>query len=397
MSIESNNPLMTVASRVRALRPSPTVAVAERARELVASGIDLINLSGGDPDFASPPQAVEAAVSALEAEETHYGASAGLPELRAAIARKLWDDNGIEVSADEGVLVTPGGKAALFEAFQALVEPGAEVLIPTPAWPSFGPMVELAGGKAVYVPLRPEGGFRLSADLLDAAATEKTRLLVINSPNNPTGRVLDEDELEALCRVACERDLIVLSDEIYEKVVFDGRRHRSIASLPGMRDRTLTFNGFSKAYAMTGWRLGYVAGSPHWIRALAKVHGHLATCVPSFLQRGALAALESGAGFVESMVATWQARRDLMVDALKAAPGVSCFKSEGAFYLLVDVRALGGSSESWAHRLLNEANVAVTPGNAFGTSSEGFLRLALTAPTERLVEAAGRMVAAFAI
>ncbi len=393
MSTESNDPLL--ASRARLLGASPTVAVAERARALASSGVDLINLSGGDPDFPSPPHVLAAAIDALRAGETHYVAGAGLPTLRRAIARKLGRENGLSVDAEGGVLVTPGGKAALFQAFQALVEPGVEVLIPEPAWPSFGPMVQLAGGRPVSLPLDPDDHFRISAEGLRRAATERTKVLVINSPNNPTGRVLDRRELEAIAEVACEYDWRVFSDEIYEKVLFDGRAHHSVGALPGMAERTLTFNGFSKAFAMTGWRLGYVAGAERWIRPIAKVHSHLVTCVPPFLQQGAIAALEGDDGFVRSMVATWQARRDRMVEALSAVPGVRCPSSEGAFYLLVDLRQLGGGSEAWARRLLDEAQVAVTPGIAFGASAEGFLRVALTAPSDRLAEAASRMARLF--
>lgn len=394
MSIESTDPLL--AARVRLLGASPTVAVAERARALVDQGVDLINLSGGDPDFPSPPHVIAAAIDALKSGETHYVAGAGLLGLRRAIARKLQRENGFQVDPDRGVLVTPGGKAALFQAFQALVEPGVEVLIPEPAWPSFGPMVQLAGGRPVPLPLDPDDNFRITAHSLRRLATEQTGILVINSPNNPTGRVLDDRELEAIAEVARERNWRVFSDEIYEKVLFDGRVHRSLAALPGMAERTLTFNGFSKAFAMTGWRLGYVAGAERWIQPIAKVHSHLVTCVPPFLQRGAAAALEGDDSFVKEMVTTWQERRDLMVEQLSRLPNVRCPPSEGAFYLLVDLRSLGGGSEEWARRLLDEAHVAVTPGVAFGASAEGFLRLALTTPTARLIEAAERMARLFA-
>lgn len=387
-----------LASRVRDLGVSPTVAVADRARELAASGVELINLSGGDPDFPSPPHVTTAAVTSLEKGETHYSAIAGLPELRSAIAQKLERENGFATDPERGVLVTPGGKAALFEAFQALVEPGVEVVVPEPGWPSFGPMVKLAGGRPVPLALDPDAGYRLTIEALRRVVTPRTRVLVVNSPNNPTGRVLDEAELSAVAEVACERGLLVFSDEIYEKVIFDrgtGRLHRSVASLPGMAERTLTFNGFSKAYAMTGWRLGYVAGPTQWIGPIARIHGHLATCVPVFAQRGAIAALTGGDDFIEKMVAVWEERRNVLVSALASVPGIRCQRPEGAFYLMLDLRQLGGSSEAWARRLLDEAHVAVTPGIAFGSSVEGFLRLALTAPTDRLLEASRRMTRVF--
>jgi aspartate aminotransferase len=271
------------ASRVRDLAPSPTLAVSDRARQLKAQGIDVIDLGGGDPDFITPAHIRDAAIAAMNAGDTHYVASAGIPGLRQAIADKLRVDNDIEVDAKSGVVVTPGGKQALFEAAMAFVEPGVDVLIPEPGWVSYVPMVELAGGTAVPVSLDADDNWRLTAEKLAAAWTPRTRILLVNSPNNPTGRVFDEQELAAIAAFAKEHDLLVFSDEMYEKILYDGNRHVSIAALPGMADRTLTFNGLSKAYAMTGWRLGYVAGPAPFVQQIGKVHSHSVTCATSFV------------------------------------------------------------------------------------------------------------------
>lgn len=385
-----------LARRVLSLVPSPTMAVSERARALRARGVDVVDLGGGDPDFDTPEHVRRAAEQAIESGQTHYVSAPGLPELRAAIARKLQVDNGVEVDPSEGVLVTPGGKAALFTALQALVEPGTQVLLPEPAWVSFRPMVELAGGEVLPVPLSADDGFRLTARALDQAVTPRTRLLIVNSPSNPLGRVLDPLELTAVADVATRHDLLVLSDEIYEKVVYDGLPHVSVASLPGMAERTLVFNGFSKAYAMTGWRLGYVAGPVELVGALRKVHGHLATCAASFTQVAALAALRGPQEPVQAMVAAWDRRRRRVCGALAALPGVRCGLPEGAFYAFVDLRQLGLSSAELSSRLLDEEGLAVTPGAAFGAAGEGHIRLSFATgdgELERALERIARFVA----
>ena len=380
-----------VAARVRDLAPSPTLAVSDRARALRAQGVDVIDLGGGDPDFITPAHVRRAAAEAMDAGETHYVASAGIPELRRAIAAKLRDDNGVEVDAIGGVVVTPGGKQALFEAALALIEPGVDVLILEPAWVSYVPMVELAGGRPVPIALDPDDGFRVTAERLRAAVTPAARVLVVNSPNNPTGRVLDDDELAAIVAVAREADLLVFSDEIYEKILFDGRQHRSIAAQPGMAERTLTFNGLSKAYAMTGWRLGYVAGPKHLIAQIEKVHSHSATCATSFAQAGGVAALTGPQAFIGEMVAAWDRRRRAVTAGLNAVAGVRCARAEGAFYAFADVRETGQTSMAIGDRLLQEAHVAVTPGVAFGTAGEGHIRLSFATGDDLLTEAVRRI------
>jgi aspartate aminotransferase len=378
-------------SRVRDLAPSPTLAVSDRARQLKAQGIDVIDLGGGDPDFITPEHIRAAAIEAMNAGETHYVASAGIPALRKAIADKLRADNGIEVDPNGGVIVTPGGKQALFEAALAFIETGVDVMIPEPAWVSYGPMVELAGGTLVPVPLDPDDSWRLTSEALVEAWTPATRILLTNSPNNPTGRVFDDAELAAIAAFAQERDLLVFSDEMYEKILYDGQKHTSIATLPGMAERTLVFNGLSKAYAMTGWRLGYVAGPGSFLQQIEKVHSHSVTCATSFVQRAGVVALNGPQEFIGQMVSAWDRRRRNLAERLSAINGISCPLVEGAFYAFADIRGTGMSSTQAAELFLQEAHVAMTPGVAFGTAGEGHVRLSFATSDELLAAAADRI------
>jgi aspartate aminotransferase len=378
-------------SRVRDLAPSPTLAVSDRARQLKAQGIDVIDLGGGDPDFITPEHIRAAAIEAMNAGETHYVASAGIPALRKAIADKLRADNGIEVDPNGGVIVTPGGKQALFEAALAFVETGVDVMIPEPAWVSYGPMVELAGGTVVPVPLDPDDSWRLTSEALVEAWTPATRILLTNSPNNPTGRVFDDAELAAIAAFAQERDLLVFSDEMYEKILYDGQKHTSIATLPGMAERTLVFNGLSKAYAMTGWRLGYVAGPGSFLQQIEKVHSHSVTCATSFVQRAGVVALNGPQEFISQMVSAWDRRRRNLAERLSAINGISCPLVEGAFYAFADIRGTGMSSTQAAELFLQEAHVAMTPGVAFGAAGEGHVRLSFATSDELLAAAADRI------
>lgn len=380
-----------LATRVRQLAPSPTLAVSDQARALRAEGIDVIDLGGGDPDFITPEHIRQAAITAMNEGQTHYVASNGIPALRQAIADKLQRDNGITVEPNGGVIVTPGGKAGLFVSMLALVEPGVDVLILNPAWVSYVPMIELAGGHAVEINLDPDDDYRITPAALAAAVTPNTRAILVNSPNNPTGRVLTGDELQAIADLATSRDLLIFSDEIYEKILFDGHQHTSLASLPGLAERTLTINGLSKAYAMTGWRLGYVAGPTAFVKQIAKVHSHSATCATSFAQYGGVAALTGPQAFIGEMVAAWDRRRQRLASALNEIKGISCPLVEGAFYAFPDIRGTGMSSSEFADVLLREAHVAVTPGIAFGAAGEGHVRISFATSDELLEEAAARM------
>ena len=383
-----------VAERVRQLRPSPTLAVSDRARALRQQGIDVIDLGGGDPDFPTPTHICQAAADAMFRGETHYVASAGIPELRRAIARKLQAENRIPVTPDE-IIVTPGGKAALFVSILALVGPGDDVLMFDPSWVSYEPMVLMAGARCLHVPLLPEENYRITREAIEAVLTPQTRLMIVNSPNNPTGRVLTREEADAIVTVAQEHDIVVISDEIYEKLIYDGREHLSLAAFPGMAERTLTVNGFSKAYAMTGWRLGYVAGPAPLIRQIMKVHSHSATCATSFAQWGGVAALEGPQDVIDAMVAAWDRRRRFVTERLNAIPGFRCPLPEGAFYAFPDVSGTGLSGQDVAQKLIEEAYVGVTPGDAFGASGSGCIRLSFATADELLEWALDRIANVF--
>ncbi|MBX3072174.1 MAG: pyridoxal phosphate-dependent aminotransferase [Thermomicrobiales bacterium] len=374
-----------LAARVKNAAPSPTLAVSDKARALKAQGIDVIDLGGGDPDFITPQHVRDAATAAMNAGDTHYVASNGTPALKKGIAAKLKADNGLDYDPSE-IIVTPGGKQSLFAAMMATVEVGVEIMLLEPAWVSYQSMVELAGGTVAHVGLDPDDNFRVTRERLEAGWSPAVRGIVINSPNNPTGRVLDDAELKALCDFATERDLLIYTDEMYEKIIYDGRKHVSIASLPGMWERTLTFNGMSKAYAMTGWRLGYVAGPRGLIDEIAKVQSHSVTHATSFVQAGGVAALNGPQEFIGEMVEAWDRRRRMVADGLNQVQGISCATPEGAFYAFPDARATGQSSMELADRLLQEAHVAVTPGVAFGDAGEGHLRLSV-ATSESILEA----------
>lgn len=394
-SLAQRAPSAFFADRVRNLAPSPTLAVSDRARQLKAQGIDVVDLGGGDPDFITPEHIRNAAIEAMNAGDTHYVASSGIPALRKAIADKLQNDNGIEVDPNGGVIVTPGGKQALFEATLAFVEPGVDVIIPEPAWVSYGPMVELAGGGVAPIALDPDENWRITPENLAAAHTPASRILLLNSPNNPTGRVLDAAELAAIADFALEHDLLVFSDEMYEKILYDGHQHTSIATLPGMAERTLIFNGLSKAYAMTGWRLGYAAGPKSFMQQIEKIHSHSVTCATSFVQKAGVVALNGPQEFIGEMVAAWDRRRRMVASGLSAIAGIDCAMPEGAFYAFADVRGTGMSSSEAADLMLREAHVALTPGIAFGAAGEGHVRLSFATSDAELEKAVERLTTLF--
>ncbi len=379
------------ANRVVGVQPSATVAVSDKARALAAQGLDVISLAGGDPDFDTPSHIVEAVVEAIRQGHTHYVASSGLRGLRTAIADKLRAENGLAFDPESEIIVTPGAKQALFAAIMATVDEGDEVLVLDPAWVSYVPCVQLASGAAVHVPLGAADGFRVTEAKLRQKLTPRSKLLILNSPSNPTGRTFTREELEAIATVALENDLLVLSDEIYEKILYDGHQHISVGSLPDMQDRTVVINGFSKAYAMTGWRLGYVAAREPLAKEILKVQQHSVTCASSFTQYAGIAALTGPQDAVSQMVEAYRKRRDIITDGLNSLPGVSCHQPQGAFYAFPDVSATGMSSIEFADMLLSKARVAVTPGIAFGDSGEGHVRLSFANSTPLVEEAIERM------
>lgn len=383
------------ATRVRQAKPSPTLAVSDAARQMKAQGIDVIDLGGGDPDFITPEHIRNAAIAAMNAGDTHYVGGNGTPELRKAISNKLQQDNRIVTHHNSDILVTPGGKFALYLAAQAFVEPGVDVMVLEPAWVSYVPIVELAGGTAIHVGLDPDDNFAITREILERHFTPATRIIMLNSPNNPTGRVMTREELEILASFAVERDLMVWTDEIYEKIIYDGREHISIATFPGLIERTLTFNGLSKAYAMTGWRLGYVAGPKALISQMSKINSHATTCATSFAQAGGAAALNGPQEMIRDMVGAWDRRRHLVTDGINRIQGLRTTLVEGAFYAFVDAREIDTDSIRLADRILNEVHVALVPGIAFGESGEGHLRLSFATSDEALQRTIDRLKGLF--
>ena len=354
--------------------PEKSFGMYQKAAALAAEGRDLIHLELGRPAADTPAHIKDAAIAALRAGEVHYSDLRGTPAFRAAIAAKLAARNGID-AGPEGVLVTNGLTHGAFAAFMALLDPGDEVLLFDPFYPQHLGKIELAGARPVFVTLDPADGFRLHEAAIEAAVTPRTRMVVLVNPVNPTGRVLDRAELEALAAVALRHDLLVLSDEVYEDIVYDGRRHLSIAALPGMADRTVTTFAFTKSYAMDGWRLGYLA-APEWaMPGLVKITANDVTHVNTFIQAGGVAALTGPADVLAGLVAEDRAKRDLVVARLNQMPGVRCPAPEGAIYAFPNVSATGLPSQLLADRILAETGVVVEAGSFYGRAGEGHLRV----------------------
>ncbi|HEY5999883.1 MAG TPA: pyridoxal phosphate-dependent aminotransferase [bacterium] len=394
---------MKLTSRLSAIVPSATLALTAKANALKAQGVDIVGFGAGEPDFDTPQPIKQAAIQALEAGFTKYTPTAGIPELREEICRKLREDNGLEYAPAQ-VLVSCGAKHSLFNFFQASLDPGDEVLVPSPFWVSYPEMVRLAGGTPVFVPSSEQDGFRLRAEAVRALITPRTKALIVNSPSNPTGCGLARAELEALAALALERDLFVVSDEIYEPLTYDGFRHVSIAALgPEIKKRTLVVNGFSKSYSMTGWRLGYAAGEKDVIAAMTTVQDHSTSNATSFAQKGAVAALRGPKETLREWVAEFSARKELIARLLRAIPGVTLPEPQGAFYAFAnfsgyfgrraDGRAIDGSV-ALSDYLLSEAKVAIVPGAAFG--SDAHLRFSFALSRERIAAGIERVGAALA-
>ncbi|MEM2869669.1 MAG: pyridoxal phosphate-dependent aminotransferase [Thermoplasmata archaeon] len=379
--------MVRVSSRMEGLAESGTVRMANMERELKARGIKTISFALGEPDFPTPAHIVEAAAEAMRAGFTHYTASKGIPELREAIAEKSRVENGIPCSPDD-VLVTPT-KLGIYLAMMAFVDRDDEVVVPDPGWVSYIPMVRLAGGKPVPLRLRAEDDFRMTPERLAEALTPRTRAVVLNSPSNPTGSVATEADMKGIADLARDHDLLVLTDEIYEKLIYEGR-HVSIASLDGMFERTITFNGLSKSYAMTGWRLGWVVAPKELMKQLDRLQQHTLTCAPSFAQKGAVAALRGPQDCVDRMREEFRRRRDFLLGRLEASGLFECRRPSGAFYLFPKYRVNMPSLEL-AEKLLEKAHVALTPGSAFGPGGEGHIRISYATSMENLEEGMRRI------
>ena len=357
---------MEISERAAQLTPSLTLSIDSKAKAMKAEGLDVCGFGAGEPDSDTPEHIKRAAIEALEAGFTKYTPNAGIPELRQAIADKLAADNGLNYRAGQ-IVVSNGAKHACYNAILATCQPGDEVIIPAPYWVSYPDMVRLVGAEPVIVPTSERNAWKMRPEDFENAMTPRTKMLIMNSPGNPTGSVYTREELEAIVSVAAEEDIYVLSDEIYEKLVYDDAKHVSIGSLSKEAyDLTITVNGFSKSYAMTGWRLGYLAAPDAVVRAVDSIQSHTSSNPCSFSQYGALAALKGDQQPLADMREEFEMRRNYMFDRISKISNVTAIKPQGAFYILVNISQLGLTSQNFADRLLSKANVAVVPGAAFG-------------------------------
>lgn len=380
-----------VADRATRVKPFLGRMMFEKAKALERKGEKLIHFELGEPDFDTPDHIKEAAKRALDEGLTHYTPNAGLLELREAIAEKLKKDNKIEADPATQICVTVGSQEAAYLAIMCTIEPGDEVLVPEPGYYTYRNCIEMAGGIPVSLPLKSENGFRLDARDVEKKLSSKTKMLVLNSPCNPTGSTVTRSDLEALDELAARKGFLVLSDEIYEKIIYDGEKHHSMAAFSSDKDRVLTINGFSKAYAMTGWRIGYLVGSKAIVSAAVKMQQSALASATSFAQKGAVEALRGPQGPVAKMVKEFEKRRNVIIDGLNKVKGFSVARPKGAFYAFVDVKKLGKPSTDIAEYLLNDGKVVTTAGAAFGESGEGYLRISYAASIDNINEGLRRI------
>ena len=341
--------------------------------DIVTEMKDAISLGVGEPDFDTPWHIRDEGIFSLEKGRTFYTSNSGLKDLKQEICNYIKRSQNVDYSADTDVLVTVGGSEAIDVGFRAMINPGDEVLIPQPSYVSYEPCAILAGAKPVIIDLKPENEFRLTAEELENSITDKTKILVLPFPNNPTGSIMEREDLEKIAKVIIEKDIFVMSDEIYSELTYKDK-HISIVSIPGMKERTLLINGFSKAYAMTGWRLGYACGPKELIKQMTKIHQYAIMCAPTTSQYAAIEALKNGDNDVKEMRTAYNQRRRFLMNAFKEM-GLKCFEPYGAFYVFPCIKEFGMTSEEFATRFLREEKVATVPGTAFGDSGEGFLRI----------------------
>jgi len=380
---------MELTERVRRMSPSPTMAITSKAKEMRSKGIDVIGFGAGEPDFDTPQHIKEAAVKAIEEGFTKYTPPAGIWELREAVAEKLRRENGIDYDPSQ-VVITDGAKQALFNLMLSVVEEGDEVIIPAPYWVTYPEQVKFAGGKPVFVETKEENNFSLTLSDIEPAVTDRTKMVIICSPNNPTGSVIDRDELERIGKFCAERGILIASDECYEKLTYDGFKHVSIASISEeIKSVTVTINALSKAFSMTGWRVGYAAGPKEIIDAMVKINSQSISNVNSVAQKAAVAALRGSQEFLKEWLSAFDKRRRYMVEKLNEIPGVKCLLPKGAFYAFPNVKELlkmAGLKDDFAlaDYLLEKAKIAVVPGTAFGMP--GYLRLSYATSMENIEE-----------
>jgi aspartate aminotransferase len=389
-AILSNNIFpLKLAKRMRGLGTELSFEMLMRARALEAKGRDIIHLEIGEPDFNTPTNIVNVGIRALRTGWTHYGPSAGLPEMRQAVADYIWRMRQVQVAPEE-VVIVPGGKPIIFFTALALIEQGDEVIYPNPGYPIYASMIDFLDAKHVPIHLREEEGFRLDIDELAYKITDRTKMIILNSPHNPTGGILSEKDVREIAAVIGDRNIMVLSDEIYSRLIFEGK-HFSLISLPELRDRTIVLDGFSKAYAMTGWRLGYGVMRADLAAQVARLMTNSNSCTASFTQIAGIEALNGDQSSVDRMREEFRCRRDVMVKGLNSIQGFRCQEPKGAFYVFPNIQETGWRSDDLATALLEEAGVACLPGTAFGTLGEGYLRFSVANSIENIDRALERI------
>lgn len=379
-----------ISKRMNQMIPSGIRKVNEKALAMERNGVSVLHFEIGRPDFDTPAYIKKAAKESIDAGHVFYTSNFGTAELREEIAKKLERENHILYTPTE-ILVTVGLSEAVFAVLAAILDEGDEILVPDPVWINYINVPRFLGAVPVSYSLHEETGFQMNLQEIKEKITPKTKAIVLVTPNNPTGGVLEKDVLQDVAAIAQKNNLLVISDEIYERLIYDKAVHISIASLPGMKERTFTLNGMSKAYSMTGWRIGYVAAPEAYIQAINKFHQHNTTCAPSFVQDAAVAALRDEQDEVQRMVAEYERRRNYAVQAINAIPGLHCTCPKGAFYIFINCKALGKSSEELASYLLDTAHIALVPGNVFGTGGEGYLRMSFANSYEHIVEGCSRL------
>lgn len=380
-----------ITERVRSIAPSVTLAISAKAKKLQSEGQDVVGFGAGEPDFDTPAHIKRACIEAIEAGFTKYTASSGIPELKDAVAAKLKRDQHIDYAASQ-ISVNCGGKHACFNAIATLVDQGAEVIIPAPYWLSYPEMVKFAGGTPIVIPTTDATDFKVTPDALRSAITDRSRLCILNSPSNPTGTVYTPDEIRELTEILVENNILILSDEIYEKLLYDGAEHLSPASISeAARDHTILVHGLAKAYSMTGWRIGFTAAPQPIINAINALQSHSTSNPTSFAQKGAVEALNGPQDHLDQWLKAFDERRRYAFDRLNAMPKISCARAQGAFYLFPNISQLGMSSEAFCDALLEEAKVAAAPGIAFG--AEGYFRISYATSMEQIQKGLDRLEA----
>lgn len=350
---------------------------------LAANYPDAIHLCIGEPDFSTPSFIIQEAYEAAKNGLTHYTTNAGILELREAISEKYQKEQGIFYNPDNEILVTVGAMEALALTMMAILNPGDEVILPNPSWPNYESHILLSDGRPVFVPAKEEEGWILTADRIFDHLTSQTKAILLNSPNNPTGAVYNLKQLEEIAKISLDRDIVIISDEAYEKIIYEGKHH-SIASFPEMKERTIVINTFSKSYAMTGWRIGYALGNEKIIKEMTKLQEHIVACASSISQAAALVALQRGDKAVEEMVREYRFRRSLLLEEIEKTPGLSCRSPKGTFYTFVSIKELGENSSEVALKWLKEARVVTVPGSAFGSEGEGYLRISFSITCDKI-------------